>query len=124
MDKMKIRGVQFSSGRICHYFQVSNDELLITIDCDLGNLIVTEKELLSYLQSRNSLKGNIESPNSAEVKPEAESAASREHNTESFQLLCDLFLEVISACENKFVIDTKSYKRKINELRSATKNIS
>ena len=53
-----------------------------------------------------------------------ESAPSASDNTESFQLLCDLFLEVISACENKFVIDTKSYKRKINELRSATKNIS
>ena len=95
MDKMKIRGVQFSSGRICHYFKVSNDELLITIDCDLGSLIVTEKELLSYLKSRNSLKDNIESPNSADVKPEVGAQPPKqEYNTAKNKICTD----IISNC--------------------------
>lgn len=69
MDKRKIRGVQLSDEHSIHYFQMSGGELSMTVDCVLGSLVITEKELLSYLQSRNSLK-DIESPNSADDQAE------------------------------------------------------
>lgn len=55
MAKRKIRGIQISAGHSIHYFQVSDGEVSMTVDCIHGNCIITEKELLSYLQSRNSL---------------------------------------------------------------------
>ena len=77
MDKRKIRGVQLSAGHSIHYFQISHGELSMTVDCVHGNCIITEKELLSYLQSRNSLKsverndsGGVEAkPDSQQLKP-------------------------------------------------------
>jgi hypothetical protein len=56
MDKRKIRGVQLRDAHSVHYFQMSDGELSMTVDCVHGSLVITEKELLSYLQSRNSLK--------------------------------------------------------------------
>jgi len=56
MDKRKIRGVQLNDAHSIHYFQMSDGELSMTVDCVHGNCIITEKELLSYLQTRNSLK--------------------------------------------------------------------
>jgi hypothetical protein len=55
MDKRKIRGIQLSDAHSVHYFQMSDGELSMTVDCVHGNCIITEKELLSYLQTRNSL---------------------------------------------------------------------
>lgn len=84
MSKRKIERIQIGDGQteVIHCFQISNCEMSLSIDSIYGNCIIGEKELLLYLQSRNS-QNNIERNDSAAGKKPTVSLPYGEHNTRS-----------------------------------------